>query len=80
MRLRILETGHRPAQRGILRIAGLIGLRRLDVVKTFMYRPEYFGIPFCDLAQTVMCRPSQWSRAEREMFGAYVSGLNDCVF
>jgi hypothetical protein len=56
------------------------GLRALDVVKTFMYRPEYFGMPFCDLAQAVMCGPSEWTRAEREMFGAFVSRLNHCVF
>ena len=80
MRLSILETRHRYPQKAILRIVRLLGLQSLDVVKTFMYRPEYFGMPFCDLAHHIMCRDSEWARAERESFGAYVSSLNHCSF
>jgi hypothetical protein len=52
----------------------------LDVVKVFRYRPLFFGAPFCDLAQTVMRGPSEWSIGQRELFGAFVSKLNQCVF
>ena len=80
MRLSILDHGHRPAQRVALRLVQTARMRALDVVKTLMYRPEFFGMHFCDVAQTTMCGPSEWRRAEREMFGAYVSTLNGCVF
>jgi hypothetical protein len=45
-----------------------------------MYRKEFFGQPWTDLTQQVMRGPSQWSVGEREIFAAYVSRLNQCVF
>jgi hypothetical protein len=45
-----------------------------------MYRPQYFGQPFCDLGQEVLRGQSDWTIGERELFGAFTSGLNRCVF
>ena len=50
-RLKNVETGHRLPQKLILGFNQLVTFREpLDVVKLFMYRPEYFGKHFCNLA------------------------------
>jgi hypothetical protein len=51
-----------------------------DVLKTLHYRPEIFGRPFSKTLDTAMRGPSDWSAAERELFAAYVSSLNQCPF
>jgi hypothetical protein len=52
----------------------------LDVAKTLMYRPEFFGKPFCALAQAILRGPSAWSVGERELFGAFTAQVNHCGF
>jgi uncharacterized peroxidase-related enzyme len=51
-----------------------------DVVKTLTYRPEYFGRHFCDLGHELLRGPSEWTIGERELFGAFTSSLNRCLF
>jgi len=51
-----------------------------DVVLVLGYRPELFGRPFSEALQEVMRGPSDWSIAERELFAAFVSSLNQCPF
>jgi hypothetical protein len=76
-----VESGHRPPQKLLLGFSSLITLSApLDVVRVFMYRPEYFGRTFCDLAHVMLRGPSDWSAGERELFGAFTSSLNSCVF
>jgi hypothetical protein len=50
------------------------------VVRTLLYRKEFFGRPFSELTQQVMRGPSSWTVGERELFAAFVSRLNRCVF
>jgi hypothetical protein len=50
------------------------------VVRTLFYRKEFFGQPFSRLTQQVMRGPSAWTVGEREIFAAFVSRLNQCVF
>jgi hypothetical protein len=52
----------------------------VDVVKTLHYRPELFGGPFSAAVDDAMRGPSDWSPGERELFAAFVSGLNQCLF
>ena len=52
----------------------------VDVVKTLHYRPELFGRPFSAAVDAAMRGPSDWSAGERELFAAFVSSLNQCVF
>jgi hypothetical protein len=54
--------------------------RPLDVLKTLNYRPELFGRPFSAALDLAMRGPSDWSAAERELFAAFVSSLNQCLF
>jgi uncharacterized peroxidase-related enzyme len=52
----------------------------LDIVKTVMYRPAFFGKPYSSLVDVVMRGPSSWTIAERELFAAFVSSKNECQF
>jgi hypothetical protein len=50
------------------------------VVRTMWYRKSFFGRTFSELTHQVMRGPSEWSVGERELFAAFVSSLNQCVF
>lgn len=81
MRLRVLETGHRLFERIKLRLMGwLSGGRMSDVILTVLYRPELFGRPFADGLQSSLRGPSSWTVGERELFAAFVSKQNQCLF
>ena len=56
------------------------GYRAPDVVRTLRYRPDHFGKPHSVHTQAVMRGPSEWSVGERELFAAFVSRLNQCLF
>lgn len=51
-----------------------------DISLALRYRPELFGEPVSAYFQEVMKKPSEWSEAERELFAAFVSKLNQCPF
>ena len=51
-----------------------------DISRALRYRPELFGEPISGYFQEVMKKPSDWSEAERELFAAFVSSLNQCPF
>ena len=51
-----------------------------DVLKTLHYRPEIFGRPYSETLELALRGPSDWSEGERELFAAYVSSLNQCLF
>jgi hypothetical protein len=81
VRLQNLERGHRPGVRLFLRFVRLVSRKEpADVVKTIYYRPEFFGAPYSTLLQDIMRGPSDWTVGERELFAAFVSGLNQCPF
>jgi hypothetical protein len=81
MRLSKVEFGHRWTQKLLLVCIRIITFSApVDIIKIFMYRPEYFGRPFCDLGHAVLRGPSDWSIGERELFGAFTSKVNRCVF
>ena len=81
MRLSVVETGHDAEQAAVLdMLRAASGREPVGVVKTLHYRPEIFGGPFCDALDLAMRGESDWSPAERELFAAYVSSLNQCPF
>jgi hypothetical protein len=81
MRVPKVEHGHRLPEKLKLIMIRILGRRRPpDVVKTIMYRPELWGRPMCEWTHAVMRGPSEWSVGERELFAAFTSRLNQCVF
>ena len=81
MRLACVESGHGSRERVTLdAIEAASGRPPSDVVKTLYYRPEIFGRPFSDVLDLAMRGESDWSPAERELFAAFVSSLNQCPF
>ncbi|MDQ6635724.1 MAG: hypothetical protein M3Z10_13320 [Gemmatimonadota bacterium] len=80
MRLQKVHTGHRLRDKAMLGMMRLVMGHAPGVVRTLMYRKEFFGTPWTALTQQVMRGPSPWSVGERETFAAYVSRLNQCVF
>jgi hypothetical protein len=81
VRLGVVESGHEPNEAAALEIIrGMRGGVIPDVLKTLHYRPEIFGRPFSKTLDLAMRGPSDWSPAERELFAAYTSSLNQCPF
>lgn len=81
MRLRVVERGHRLPQRLLIAFIRVVSRRRVvDIIRTLLYRPSFFGRPMSQWTQAVMRGPSAWSVGERELFAAFASRLNQCVF
>ena len=80
MRLEVLDEGHRGPERACLGFMRRMGGEPPDVVKTLVYRSQFFGLPFSAALHQIMRRRSYWTRGERELFAAYTSRLNQCVF
>lgn len=81
MRLAVLDSGHTLGKKALLvMIRTLSRMPVQDVVKTLMYRPEFFGGPMGQVFQEVMRGPSEWSIGDRELMAAFVSKTNECEF
>jgi hypothetical protein len=80
MRLRALDEGQRGRARVAVWMLDKLSGRAPDVIKTLMYRPTFFGRHASRAFQRVMRGPSPWSVSDRELFAAYTSRLNQCVF
>lgn len=81
MRLAKVRSGHRLPQKLLLTVMRVMGgSDPADVLKTLLYRPEFFGRPFSAWVQQALRGPSEWSVGERELFAAFVSRQNRCVF
>jgi hypothetical protein len=81
MRLGNVERGDGLGHRllfGLIRLVS--GFRAPDVVRTLKYRPALFGGPHAEHTHAVMRGPSEWTVGERELFAAFVSRLNQCLF
>jgi hypothetical protein len=81
VRLAILDSGHAFGKKALLAFVRTVSRMPVaDIVKLVLYRPDFFGGPFSELVQETLRGPSQWSVADREMMGAYVSKVNDCEY
>jgi len=81
MRIRQLENGQRLRQKLKLLMMGLIMRGPVpDVVRTLLYRPEFFGKPFSRITHSVMRLSREWSAGECELFAAFVSRKNQFLF
>lgn len=81
MRLDKVAHGQRLPRKVMMRLMGLMtGSPAPDVIRTLMYRPEFFGKPYSAWLHEVMRGPSEWSVGERELFAAFTSRKNQCQF
>lgn len=80
MRLARVHRGHQVGDKLKLGMMRLMTGHAPGVVRTLLYRKEFFGRRFSALTHEVMRGPSAWSVGERELFAAFVSRLNQCVF
>jgi hypothetical protein len=82
VRLRDTAARQRLKHRWKLRLIGLVlGERAPDVLQLLHYRVDSFGRPFSAWTHEAMCGSvGRWSRGERELFAAFVSSLNRCLF
>jgi len=80
MRLKKVHQGHGLGDRLMLGLMRIMAGHAPGVVRTLRYRKGFFGRPFSELTQQVMRGPSPWPVGERELFAAFVSRLNKCVF
>lgn len=81
MRLKRLEHGHRLPQRILIGLIGLLSRERApDVIRMLLYRPAFFGTPMNEAFHSALRGPSPWTVGERELFAAFVSRQNQCVF
>ena len=79
MRLKRLENSHRLRQKlQLLMMRLIMHVRVPDVVRTLLYRPEFFGKPFSEVTHSVMRQSREWSAGECELFAAFVSRKNQC--
>lgn len=83
MRLHNVATGHRLPQKALLGVIRLMAhdpSAPPDILRTVLYRPEFFGRPYSNLVHELLRGPSEWPVAERELFAAFTSHLNECRF
>jgi hypothetical protein len=81
MRLHILDEGHTAEQKQRFQQMEARGGRVGDMTKLLAYRPEFFGTAFSALVDEALHQPSTtWTQGERELFAAFVSRLNHCVY
>jgi alkylhydroperoxidase family enzyme len=81
MRLSKLESGQRgPAKFFMLMASKASGAEMADVVKTFLYRPEFFGRAMVKLSAETMRGPSFWTAAEREYIALQTGKLHQTPY
>jgi hypothetical protein len=81
MRLPRLDRAHSWYARAFFALVRrMSGRKPPDIMKSLYYRPGYFGLRFSELTHEVMRGDSPWTVGERELFAAYTSSLNQCVF
>jgi hypothetical protein len=80
MRLKRVHQGHALGDKLMLGMMRIMAGHAPGVVRTLKYRKDFFGRQFSELTQQVMRGPSPWPVGERELFAAFVSRLNKCVF
>ena len=80
MRLGRVHRGHALPDKLKLVAMRVMAGHAPGVVRTLLYRKGFFGKRFSALTHLVMRGPAEWSVGERELFAAFVSRLNQCVF
>ena len=77
MRLSILDNGHRRRARLFF---AMTGGDAPDIVRTLLYRPDFFARPLLAIAVPAMRGPSFWTPGEREYLAMRTAQLHQCPF
>ena len=80
IRLRVVEDGHRPLQKLQLGIMRAVTGRVPPPILVMSYRRDHFGKWMAACFQESMRMATEWSTGETELFAAFVSQLNQCVY
>ncbi|MCB9560582.1 MAG: hypothetical protein H6709_14245 [Kofleriaceae bacterium] len=81
MRLPRLEHHHRLRDRLLIKVIGVVSRRRVpDVIRTLLYRRDFFGDAFSELTQGSLRGASAWTVGERELFASFTARLEACHF
>jgi alkylhydroperoxidase family enzyme len=81
MRLSILDHGHRRRAKAFFRLTSLWSrVDSPDIVKTLLYRPDFFARPLLELTADAMRGPSYWTAAEREFLAMSTAQWHECPF
>ena len=81
MRLSVLDSGHSFKHKALLGFIRMVSRKTpADVVKTLLYRPDFFGTSMGAVFQAALRGPSEWSVGDRELMASYVSKKNECEF
>ena len=81
MRLANVSHRHRLKERIVMRLLALVSRRRVpDVVKTLLYRRDFYGDLQSKMIQAALRGPSEWTVGERELFAGFTSRLEACHF
>lgn len=82
IRLAGVAHGHAFKEKVILGMMRLMakGERAPDVVRTLLYRRDFWGDRYNDLLNPVMRGEGAWVVGERELFAAFIAHLNRCRF
>lgn len=81
MRLDNVSHGHTLKHRLLLRFIALVSRHRVpDVIKTLLYRGDFFGDQFSALVQSTLRGDHAWTVGERELFASFTSRLEACHF
>jgi uncharacterized peroxidase-related enzyme len=77
MRLAILDRGHGLGTKALFTFIRAVSRQPTpDVLKLFMYRPDFFGKHMKAVTHEAMRGPSAWSVGDRELMAAFVSTAN----
>ena len=81
MRLANVSHQHGLKQKLLLKFIALVSRRKVpDVVKTLLYRGDFFGTQFSEMVQASLRGDSEWTVGERELFASFLSRLEACHF
>jgi hypothetical protein len=81
VRLDKVSHGHRLKEKLFLRFIKLVSrMEPPDVVKTLLYRRDFFGDRFSEMVQGALRGESFWTVGERELFASFTSRLEACHF
>lgn len=81
MRLANVSHGHRLKEKALLTLIRIVSRRRVpDVIRTLLYRRDFFGDGFSEMVQASLRGDNEWTVGERELFASFTSKLEACHF